>query len=311
MIVDARYLKSTTLFLRIRNLGQYWDFHLLQWSDTESNNTKIILTEYIDSSPDESYYAANIYTPPNGPWAIETIEASSGRVLFVGDTDDPVSSRLPTNAYIAPNNATITAIKTKTDQLPVNPLLASDSRLNNLNFPISVLNSQIINLQETMPPAPDNTSIARIKAQTDKLTFTGNNINSQIKGSDNLDFTSTQLVSLLAAGSTVTLTPDNLNALVSQIISHSNLGNLVNLDVRVSSRVASNDPRLDNLDAKLSTIANVNKVFIPSSNNNPSTPDKIYIPTTNPKTPGRPTVTISNGIESVQYPDGSSVTVKK
>lgn len=137
MLIDARYLKNKILLTRIRNLGQYWNFNSNIWTDTESVDTKIQLQEYSDSSLVESYYAINLNTPPGGPWPIEILEMESGSVLFRGDTDVPVVSRMEAFSYIAPDNSAIQDIKTKTDILPADILLATDSRLNHLDADIS------------------------------------------------------------------------------------------------------------------------------------------------------------------------------
>jgi hypothetical protein len=81
------------------------------------------------------------------------------------------------------------SIKLKTDNLPADPASNTevDTRLAAADY-----------------IAPNNAGISAIKAQTDKLTFTGSNVNAQIKASDDIDFTPTQvetLETIIATGS--------------------------------------------------------------------------------------------------------------
>jgi hypothetical protein len=130
-----------------------------------------------------------------------SVNAIPTNPLLTSDTrldnlDAAVSSRLATSGYTAPDNTSITAIKAKTDTLvnaptlaqieastvlakettlaskasqtsvnaiPTNPLLTSDTRLNNLDAAVS---SRLATSGYT---APDNTAITAIKAKTDTL----------------------------------------------------------------------------------------------------------------------------------------------
>lgn len=88
--------------------------------------------------------------------SLATIESSS--ILAKEAT---VASRLAAASYIAPDNTSITAIKTKTDNLPsntataisaipTNTLLSTDSRLNNLDASIA---SRLASASYTTPPS--------------------------------------------------------------------------------------------------------------------------------------------------------------
>ena len=85
-------------------------------------------------------------------------------------------------SYVAPNisalalEASVQAIKAKTDAIPANPLLTTDTRLNNLDTTVSSRASQTsVNAIPTTPllaanyTAPDNAGVAAIKAKTDNL----------------------------------------------------------------------------------------------------------------------------------------------
>lgn len=117
--------------------------------------------------------------------ALSTAQWTNTRAGLIDNLDATVSSRLASASYTAPDNTSITAIKAKTDNLPsdpasdttvntrasqssvnaipTNPLLTSDTRLNNLDATIS---SRLASAGYT---APDNSSITAIKAKTDNL----------------------------------------------------------------------------------------------------------------------------------------------
>jgi len=71
--------------------------------------------------------------------------------------DAAVSSRLASAGYTAPDNASITAIKAKTDNLPADPASMTD------------IATAEVNILTAMPATPDNAGIAAIKAKTDGL----------------------------------------------------------------------------------------------------------------------------------------------
>lgn len=100
--------------------------------------------------------------------------------------DATVSSRLAGVSYTAPDNSSITSIKTKTDNLPsntataiaaipTNPLLTNDSRIDNLDATIS---SRLASAGYTTPPSvvairtdldANSTKLEAIKIKTDNL----------------------------------------------------------------------------------------------------------------------------------------------
>jgi len=83
--------------------------------------------------------------------ALSDVQWTNARALNLDNLDTTVSSRLSSASYVAPNNADISAIKTdvenattglpaiKTavDAIPINPLLTTDARLNNLDTTVS------------------------------------------------------------------------------------------------------------------------------------------------------------------------------
>ncbi|HYV60164.1 MAG TPA: hypothetical protein VFA62_08850 [Acidimicrobiia bacterium] len=83
-----------------------------------------------------------------------TSRLTAGRATNLDNLDALVSSRLPTSSYTAPDNASVAAIKTKTDNLPTDP--ASNTQVNT-------------RLATSGYTAPDNASITAIKAKTDAL----------------------------------------------------------------------------------------------------------------------------------------------
>lgn len=84
--------------------------------------------------------------------ALTTVGSVGKRIA--DNLDATVASRLPTSSYTAPDNASITAIKAKTDNLPADP--ASNTQVNT-------------RLASASYTAPDNTSIAIAKTNTDFL----------------------------------------------------------------------------------------------------------------------------------------------
>jgi len=69
--------------------------------------------------------------------AVSNADYTSARAAKLDDLDVAVSSRLATGSYVAPDNAGIASIESAVAAIPTNPLLTSDSRLNNLDAAIS------------------------------------------------------------------------------------------------------------------------------------------------------------------------------
>ena len=106
--------------------------------------------------------ALNAAGSAGDPWSTALPGAygagTAGKI--VGDNlNATVSSRLATAGYTAPDNASITAIKAKTDNLPTDPADASDiaSSFSTVNTTLSTISGYI------------DTEIAAIKAKTDNL----------------------------------------------------------------------------------------------------------------------------------------------
>lgn len=158
--------------------------------------------------------------------------------------DAATSTRLATAGYTAPDNAGIAAI-------PTNPLLTNDARLNNLDATVS---SRLATSSYT---APANSDVAAIKAKTDTL------VNTDLTGIA----TSAQVAAIPAAPSAATVAAAVRTELATE---------LARMDATITSRLAAvayvapdnaaiaaiptnplltNDTRLDNLDAAISTRA--------------------------------------------------------
>ena len=90
-----------------------------------------------------------------------TTAGSIGKLL-VDNIDAAISSRLASGSYTAPDNASITAIKAKTDNLPSDPADASD-----IAASFSTVNATLATIAGYI-----DTEVAAIKAKTDQLTFT-------------------------------------------------------------------------------------------------------------------------------------------
>lgn len=108
--------------------------------------------------------------------------------LVKDNLDAQVSSRLASSSYVAPNNTDISAIKLKTDNLPIDP--ASDTQVNTrLAASAYIVPPTVTQIRTEMDTnstkldvavstrlasssyvAPDNADIAAIKAVTDTLT---------------------------------------------------------------------------------------------------------------------------------------------
>ena len=106
---------------------------------------------------------------------------TSARAAKLDNLDTPVSSRLAASAYTAPDNAGIAAIKTQTDKLQFttgdNYVKArSEEVADKTGYSLTSAYDRAKNaLMVSEYTAPDNTSIAAIKSQTDKLQFTTEN----------------------------------------------------------------------------------------------------------------------------------------
>lgn len=188
-----------------------------------------------------------------------------------------VNTRLATSSYTAPDNTTIADTLTAINLRPTNPLLTTDSRLNNLDAAVStrlasasytapdnvtIANTlTAINLRPTNPllttdtrldnldatissrmvtftyTAPDNASVAAIKTKTDLLTFTGANVNSNA-----------QVVSD-KTGYSLSVAPPTL----SQIEASTILAKEATVAAIPINPLLANDARLNNLDASISS----------------------------------------------------------
>ena len=127
------------------------------------------------------------YTTGQSPQEALTAQGyTSARAGNLDNLDATVSSRLAASSYVAPDNAGIAAIKAKTDNLAftdtdVHATLDGEkvtvqSNEDKTGYSLTSEYDRAKNaLSYTEYTAPDNTSIAAIKAQTDKLTFNASN----------------------------------------------------------------------------------------------------------------------------------------
>jgi hypothetical protein len=114
--------------------------------------------------------ATATYSSP--PTALQNASAvRSELTVELGRIDVPISSR----NSIAPDNTSITAIKAKTDNLPVIPAAKSDipTSIQNASAVRTELNTELAridaNISSRSSTEPDNVSIAAIKSKTDNL----------------------------------------------------------------------------------------------------------------------------------------------
>jgi len=116
MIAFVRYtsgLGDAALYARIRNAtGQFWDFVALSWG-VIGTDCKAFLTEYADSDPSTSYYAAEIIVPFNGVFCIEIVVDSTSLVLGYESTRD-AGVDVPETGLVA-TDASNSIISFKTD----------------------------------------------------------------------------------------------------------------------------------------------------------------------------------------------------
>jgi hypothetical protein len=130
-----------------------------------------------------------------------------------------VSAKAVIETFSILDDSDITAIASAVSDIPTNPLLTTDSRLDHLDADISgIPTTPLLAANYT---APDNTSIAAIKTVTDKVSFTGLGpyyIHAQVKGTENLDFTSLQKASLNAS------TPASVTGSVGSVTSPVTVG---------------------------------------------------------------------------------------
>jgi hypothetical protein len=158
----------------------------------------------------------------------------------LNNLDATISSRLAAASYTPPDNASISAIKAKTDQLQFdsNRVKAkAEVVTDKTGYSLTSEYDRAKNaLMYTEYTAPDNTSIAAIKTKTDQLTFSQNKVLAYL--TDNVTISMAQTLPTSPADNTV-----------GQALKNA----ATQLDVTISSRLASNDSRLNNLDATISS----------------------------------------------------------
>jgi len=151
-------------------------------------------TDWTDTEKQQIRYRLGIDGSTQAPSTNSPHLGSSYSTL--DDLAAHVSTRLAASSYIAPDNASIAAIKSQTDKLS---FVGSDVKatLDNEQVTVAVNNDKTgysltadydrakTALAITEYLAPDNASIAAIKAKTDKLTF--NASNQVIANAANLD----------------------------------------------------------------------------------------------------------------------------
>jgi hypothetical protein len=115
MIAFVRYttgLGDAALYARVRNAtGQFWDFVALSWG-VIGTDCKAFLTEYADSDPTTSYYAAEIVVPFNGVFCIEIVVDSTSLVIGYESTKDAAADVPETGLAVADASNSIISFKT-------------------------------------------------------------------------------------------------------------------------------------------------------------------------------------------------------
>jgi len=115
MIAFVRYttgLGDAALYARIRNAtGQFWDFVALSWG-VIGTDCKAFLTEYADSDPATSYFAAEIIVPFNGVFCIEIVVDSTSLVIGYESTKDAAADVPETGLAVADASNSIISFKT-------------------------------------------------------------------------------------------------------------------------------------------------------------------------------------------------------
>jgi len=115
MIAFVRYttgLGDAALYARIRNAtGQFWDFVALSWG-VIGTDCKAFLTEYADSDPATSYFAAEIIVPFNGVFCIEIVVDSTSLVIGYESTRDAGVDVPETGLVVADASNSIISFKT-------------------------------------------------------------------------------------------------------------------------------------------------------------------------------------------------------
>lgn len=120
------------------------------------------------------YKSANTAETPGDSVQVVAFDPADGAALGLSRLDQNVGSRVAQATYTAPDNASVSAIKAKTDALPASP--ASETTLAAVkaktdNLPADPASNTQVNtrLAAAGYTAPDNASLALVKSATDKL----------------------------------------------------------------------------------------------------------------------------------------------
>jgi hypothetical protein len=130
-------VSGRTLYAVVRTtVGTVWNGTSFEaYNESNWSNYDIAMTEqgtsgyYVGTFPTVSagVYNVDVRDRAGGSPAVTDTRVGSGSLEWDGSAVVPLSSRLPTSSYTAPDNASITAIKERTDNLPDSPAAVGDA----------------------------------------------------------------------------------------------------------------------------------------------------------------------------------------
>lgn len=83
----TKNLGNAELFLRSSFGGLFFNWSTRAWDNADSSQAKVFLSEQaIPGNDSLSAYEVTITPPPNGPWPLAIVRASTGKTLFKGQT---------------------------------------------------------------------------------------------------------------------------------------------------------------------------------------------------------------------------------
>lgn len=151
-------------------------------------------------------YKLNSAASAGDPWATSIPGAySAGTAGYIvgNDLNATISSRLATSGYTAPDNTSITAIKAKTDNLPTDPASTTNVNTRASQTSVNAIPTNPLLTNDSRIPATLIASSAEVAKQTTlntliptALSFTGGFVNSNVKSTDNIDFTTLEKTTL-------------------------------------------------------------------------------------------------------------------
>lgn len=210
---------------------------------TGYNPLDVLINTDVVSTPDNAGIAAikaKTDNLPAAPAAVSDIPTAATNAAAVrtnlatelGRIDAATSTRLPSSSYTAPDNAGITAIKAKTDNLPATPAATSDipTAATNATAVRNELATELARVDAAVSSrlaggsyvAPDNANIAAVAA---KLPTAGAKIAGEGTTAKNLDD--------VAASGTAPTAAENAAAVRTELTTE-----MARIDVAISTRMA-------------------------------------------------------------------------